>query len=87
MDFLKYFFFVIFVVTAFAMFIIFVKSKKPLILSLLNAIVGLFALSIIDLTSSYTGVYIPINWFTVGGSGILGVPAVCGFLLLKLIFI
>lgn len=67
--------------------ILFVLTKKPFKTLLLNAFMGICALAIIDLTSTLSGVYIPINTYTVAGAGIFGIPAICGFLILKLIFI
>ncbi len=67
--------------------ILFVLTKKPFKTLLLNAFIGICSLAILDLTSKLSGVYIPINAYTAFGAGIFGVPAICGFLLLRIIFI
>jgi len=64
-----------------------VKSRKFIKTTLFNSFLGLSILAIIDLTYKLTGIYIPINWYTVLGSGIFGMPAVCGFLLLQIVFL
>lgn len=51
----------------------------------LNAILGFTAITVVNLTQKFTGVNIPINWWTVGGSGILGLPCVCGIILAQII--
>ena len=62
-----------------------IRSRRPLRSILLNAALGIAALIIINLTSRFTGVHIPINWFSVGGSGIFGLPAVFTLLILQMI--
>ncbi len=62
-------------------------SKKPLKMLFLNLLIGLTVLALINLTEKYSGVKIPINIFTVVGSGAFGIPAIIGFLILPLIFI
>lgn len=49
----------------------------------LNALLGFAAITVINLTQKFTGVHIPLNWWTVGGSGVFGLPAVCGIILLQ----
>ena len=53
----------------------------------LNAVSGLAVLLIINLTTKFTGVYIPANYFTVASSGVLGLPGVFGVLIANFIFI
>ncbi|MBR4123123.1 MAG: pro-sigmaK processing inhibitor BofA family protein [Clostridia bacterium] len=67
--------------------ILFIITKKPFKTLFLNAFIGVCTLAILDLTSKITGVYIPINTYTVTGASIFGIPAICGFLLLKILFI
>ena len=64
-----------------------IKSKKPLRILFFNAFLGIVSLAIINLTSKFSGVYIPINEYTVTGCGIFGIPAVSFFLIFKFIFI
>ncbi len=63
------------------------KTGKPFKSLLLNAFIGIAAMAVIDLTAKFTGVHIPVNWWTVTGSAVFGIPAVCGFLILPIIFI
>lgn len=68
-----------------ALLVFHIRSRRPLRSILLNAALGIAALIIINLTSRFTGVHIPINWFSVGGSGIFGLPAVFTLLILQMI--
>lgn len=63
------------------------KSKNILKIFLFNSLLGIFALISLNLTQKYTGIYIPYNWYTVAGSGLYGIPGVCGLLFLKIIFL
>jgi len=58
------------------------KAIKRLIL---NAIFGLAILGLMDITAKFSGVYIPINIYTVLGAAGFGVPSIICFLLLPLI--
>ena len=71
---------------AFALLILHIKSHKLLKSIILNASLGLAAIAIINLTQKFTGVFVPINWWTIGGSGVFGLPYVCGIILL-LVFV
>ena len=62
-------------------------DKKPFSRLLFNAILGIGALGIIDLSAKFTGVFIPINLYTVASSTVFSVPAVCLHLILQLIII
>lgn len=62
------------------------KTKRFFKTLLLNAFLGLAVMAIIDLTAKFTGVHIPVNQYTVVGSAVFGIPAVCGFLILPIIF-
>lgn len=86
MNILKYGGIAILVIGALAVFICAVKGGKPLKSLLLNAFLGIAVMAVIDLTSKFTGVHIPVNQWTVLGSVGFGVPAVCGFLVLPIIF-
>lgn len=54
---------------------------------LLNSFLGLFAIIIINLTTKFTGVNIPLNYYTVTGGLTLGIPGVIGVLILNIIMI
>ena len=62
------------------------KSGKPLRILLLNALLGISMLILINLTTRFTGVHIPINRWTAGFSAGFGIPAVGLFVMLPLIF-
>lgn len=62
-----------------------IRSRRPLRSLLLNAALGIISLVAINLTTRFTGVHIPVNWFSVGGSGIFGLPAVFALLILQMI--
>ncbi|MBR2040094.1 MAG: pro-sigmaK processing inhibitor BofA family protein [Clostridia bacterium] len=82
---MKAFFIVIFSVFALAVLFFMVKSHKLFRTLIFNAFLGLCVLAIIDLTSKMTGLYIPINWYSVGGTAIFGIPAVCLLLVLQIL--
>jgi hypothetical protein len=73
-------------VYALIMLIIAILSRKPIRLLLLNAMLGAAAFLCIELTRRLSGVHIPLNEFTASSASLLGVPAVCGLLVLKVIF-
>lgn len=60
------------------------KAVKRL---LINALAGIGAMLIINLTKKYTGVNIPINAYSVVGATVFSVPAVIGLLILNLIIL
>ncbi len=65
---------------------IFAKKGRGFFKTLLfNAFVGIVVLFIIHLTSNMTNVYLPINYVTMIISGTLGLPGVCGLMLLNII--
>lgn len=70
---------------AFVLLILHVKSHKMIKSIFLNAILGFATIAVINLTQNFTGVHIPLNWWAVGGSGIFGLPAVCGIILAQII--
>ena len=70
---------------AFALLILHIKSHKLIKSIMLNALLGFTAIAIINLTKKFTGVFVPLNWWTVGGSGIFGLPCVCGVVLLQIL--
>ena len=71
----------LFVILGFA-----IKTKKSFRILLFNVFMGWTTLAIIDLTAKFTGVYIPINEYTVTGCGVFGIPAVIIFLIFRFIF-
>ncbi len=72
-------------ICAFAILILHIKSHKMFKSVLLNALLSITVIIIINLTQKFTGVCVPLNWWTVGGSGIFGLPCVCSIILLQII--
>ena len=70
---------------AFMLLIIYIRSRRPLKSAGINALLGLAALAAVNLTARFTGVYIPINVFSLPGAAIFGMPAVCVFIILQTI--
>ncbi len=62
-----------------------IKSRRPIRSIFLNALLGIAAIALINITQKFTGVHIPLNWWTVGGSAVFGIPAVCGIVILQMI--
>ena len=86
MEILKYVGIAVIAVGAVALLIFAAKTGKPFKTLILNAFLGIAVMAIIDLTAKFTGVHIPVNQYTVAGSAVFGIPAVCGFLILPIIF-
>ncbi len=62
------------------------NCKKPFKTLILITLGGLAALAVVDLTSRFTGVYIPVNPYTVGISASGGIVGTVALLIIKLIF-
>lgn len=62
------------------------NCKKPFKTLILIALGGLAALAVVNLTSRFTGVYIPVNPYTVGISASGGIVGTVALLIIKLIF-
>ena len=86
MEILKYGGIAVIAIGALALLIFSAKTGKLFKTLILNAFMGIAVMAVIDLTAKFTGVHIPVNWWTVGGSAVFGIPAVCGFLILPIIF-
>ena len=71
----------------FSLLIIALKTEKPGRTIWTGALAGVAALAAVDLTTVLTGVYIPLNIWTVGGSVASGIPGVVAFLVLKMIMV
>ena len=82
-----FFIFLIILLSVFALAVVFfcIKSHKFFKTLFFNAFVGVCVLAIIDLTAKFTGMFIPINPYTVSGSAVFGLPAVALFLVLQVI--
>lgn len=87
MDFLKYIILSVVGITLICLLFFAIKSRKFFKTLFLNAVLGICAIAIIDLTAKFSGVYIPINYYTVGTGSVLGLPGVFGLLAGNFIFI
>lgn len=63
------------------------KTKRPFYTIFGYAFLGIIAIAVIDITSKFSGVYIPVNPYTVGTGAIFGLPGTVSLLLLKIIFV
>lgn len=64
-----------------------IASKKPFKFLFFNFLISIAALIIIDLTSSFTGVHIPLNYYTVSLTSVFGIPAICLYLVMGLVLL
>lgn len=87
MEFLKIFFLSLLGLTALILLIMALYSKSFIKTLFFNAVSGIGILIIINLTSKFTGVHIPLNYYTVSAAGVLGLPAVLGLLIANFIFL
>lgn len=62
------------------------KSGSFLGTLLLSAVSGVVTMAVINLSSKFTGVVLPVNMYTVGGSALFGIPGVLGLLVIRLFF-
>ena len=70
----------------FLYFLFAILTQKPFKTIFTFAFLGISALALIDLTARFSGVYIPINSYTLGTSAALGLPGTIGLLVLRVIF-
>ena len=73
-------------ITGLGMLIFGLRCGKPFKWLFVNALLGIASFAAIVALRRFTGVSIPCNGWTVSSVLFLGVPAVCGLLLLPLIF-
>lgn len=60
-------------------------SQKPFKYFFINAFLGVWSFLILELTSFYTGLHIPLNYVTAGITAVCGVPGVVFIEILKYI--
>ena len=84
---LKIIFICLCVIYGFLYFIFAAGTNKPFKTIVFYAFLGLIGLIAVNLTSKFSGVYIPINAYTLGASSALGLPGTISLLLLRMIFI
>ena len=74
------------VIYGFLYFIFAAGTKKPFKTIFLYAFLGILGFVAVNLTTKFSGVYIPINAYTLGTSAALGLPGTISLLILKVIF-
>ena len=87
MEILKYALICLLTITELVFLVLAIKSRKPLTVIFGNALLGIGAIIIINLTAKYSGCYIPVNLYSVSGAALLGLPAVAGLLIMNFLFI
>ncbi|MBQ8203205.1 MAG: pro-sigmaK processing inhibitor BofA family protein [Clostridia bacterium] len=85
MQFLKIFAIIVLSVTALILLALYIKSRKPVKNLIVNAFSGIAVLVIINLSARFTGIHIPVNWWSVLTASGLGIPGVTGLILLQII--
>lgn len=83
----KIIFIVLSVIYGFLYLIFAAKTKKPFKTIFFYAFLGLLGLILTNLTSTFSGVHIPVNAYSLGCSAALGLPGTIGLLILRIIFI
>ena len=84
MQFLKIFAIILCVIQLILTLTFAVKSKRAIRHIALSVAIGLVSLALVNLTTKFTGVHIPINWYSVGASSLFSLPGVCGLLILNI---
>ena len=74
-------------VFALALLIIFIKSRRPLIFAFINALLGVIAIVAVNMTARFTGVFVPVNVYSVPFSAVFGLPAVATNIILQIALI
>ncbi|MBE6749753.1 MAG: hypothetical protein E7560_01140 [Ruminococcaceae bacterium] len=86
MSFLKYAAIVLLALSSFIIVIFSILSGKPIKTLFFNSFLGVFVLLMINLTSKFSGIYIPYNYFSVIGASVFGIPGVCLLLIFQILF-
>lgn len=70
---------------ALVLLFLYIKSRRPIRSAAINALTGIAALTIVNLTARFSGVHIPVNIYTVPAAAVFGIPAVCTVIVLDMI--
>ncbi|MDD4699224.1 MAG: pro-sigmaK processing inhibitor BofA family protein [Oscillospiraceae bacterium] len=62
------------------------KTKKTIKTLFFSALIGIITMTVLNLTSHYTGVYIAVNPWTVGSAATFGIPGVVALVTVRLFF-
>ncbi len=87
MDILKYIILSVLGMTVLLILFFAIKSRKFFKTLFLNVFLGIIALAVLNLTSGFSGVYIPLNYYSAGTGAVLGLPGILGLLIANFIFI
>ena len=74
MEIIKYGAIILLSAGALAVLVCALRTGKPFKTLLLNFLLSAAAVAVIDLTSKFTGVHIPVNQWTVSGLAAFGIP-------------
>ena len=83
---LKIIFICLCVIYGFLYFIFAIGTNKPIKTIFFFAFWGIAGLTVVNFTFKFSGVYIPVNAYTLSTSAVLGLPGTLSLLLLKMIF-
>lgn len=67
------------VIGLFALILLFlhIKSRRPFRSAAVNALLGIAAVAVVNLTARFSGVHIPLNVWTLPFSAVFGIPGAC----------
>lgn len=82
---MRYLFFAVLAVILFIYAKHFSKHKKPFVSALKTSLFGVASFMAVNSLSSFTGVFIAVNYVTVALTALLGVPGTVMLLLMRLI--
>ncbi len=86
MMFIKIFLCIYVVIYFIFLLIFYFKTKKPFKNFFIFSVISLSLLFIVNLTEKFTGIYIPINYFTAGTAVFCGMPGIIAVVILRAIF-
>ncbi len=86
MQLFKISFIILFVVYCIILLCLCAKSGRLFKTLLLSMLSGLLVMTFVNLTSRFSGVNMPVNFWTVSGAVTFGIPGVLGMLVLRLFF-
>lgn len=70
-------------VFALILLLLHIKSRRPIKSAAINALLGIAAIAVINLTFRFTGVRIPLNIYTVPSALVFGIPACAAFIVFQ----
>lgn len=86
MKIIKVYFIILIVIYTCILAVLSFKSGKMTKTLLLSVFSGLAVFTLVNILSSFTGVDIAVNGWTLGSSAVFGIPGVLGLLVLRLFF-